>query len=349
MPKYSDYEQGVKSPDEMATGNIQFSEREKSLLQVEPRIDVDSQKWAERSAQIIQNIILLEAEAMGIDPTVEAIVNWMIGRLNNETQSQNEIKSIRSLSSLPADTNPFILKLLYDRHRELFEVEDPNDVFSVCKPILPKLAERGSLSLVDILPNNFSLRNFQTRPTICLSRQNKSQMEQAQQKGQFAGSISFSGDVVNDFIVEQPEAWVLITPFQKLANCGPTIPRQELGFASEKEYAWCTGIPVEAINVILPARLFPRRVPDSVTEGENWKHASREQREIILELYTAQVDIPLPNEYAASLRHNYEQTGELLTPQQKVVLKKDVFTIDEFWNAALLPLREFTVGSKKDY
>jgi len=349
MPKNRAYDQGVKSPGEIATENIRIPEQEKSLLQVEPRTGVDFRKWAERSAQIIQNIIQLEADAMGIDPTVEAIANWMISRLNKETHSQKENESIRSLSSLPANNNPFILKLLYDRHRELFEVENPDDVFSVCEPILPKLAKLGSLSMVSILPNNFSLRNFQTRPTICLSRQNTNQIKLAKKKGEFAGRIGFSGDGVNDFIVEQPEAWVLITPFQKLANCGPTIPRQELGFASEKEYAWCTGIPVEAIDVILPARLFPRRVPDFVTEGENWQRASHEQREKFLERYTRQVNIPMPNEYAASLRYNYEKTGELLSPKQKKILEKDDFTVDKFWNAALLPLREFTMGSKKDY
>lgn len=329
---------------------VVIPEDKRGLLQTEPMEGEDLERWGERASKILGNVIQLEAESVGIKPEPSMVTDWIVEKLDKKTLSKEEIEQIKAYGKLPAGKNPLLLKLLTGRkrHNELFNVNAPEDVFDVCTSTLTQKALADTLRRAEILPSNYDASKEGSQPVLCLSRQTVARLKQAKARGYFGGRISFSADVVNDFIVRESDAWVLVTPFAKLNRVGPYVGREELSFGNEKEYAWYTGVPLGAIDVVLPASLFPDRFPDFLTETENWKKATPEQRARFEANYRRRVHVPMPNEYAASLRHNYETTGQILTEKQKNILKLGKFSVEEFWKAAVLPLREFTVGKMKN-
>jgi hypothetical protein len=232
--------------------------------------------------------------------------------------------------------------------KELYLVDEPSEVFDHCQPLL-KSKVNISLGIRAIFPSEFDEGRMFDHPTIALSRQSVSKIAEARSRGFFAGRIGFSGDGVNEFIVNNDTACVLVTPFLNLSAIGPVIPRAEIGKAGEKEWALCTGVPLEAIEVILPASLFRQRLPDFVVENPKYQALNEMQRASFEEKYRKAVILPQPDEYALSLAYNWEQTGQILTEKQRNMLSNQDYNHDKFWQAAAAPLRRFTLGDLKDH
>lgn len=307
------------------------------------RLDVpsnlDKRNYIERTTQIINTVIEFEAKSVGIEPTEEAITNFLISLVKSPPETILELKKFTSFE------NPFLQKIVYEHREEIAEAKSIEELkYLMQESALEKLSKLNNVPQHYILPtNDFYTKDYlePERPSLLLSVQSSSMVGQAQNNNMFRGRIGFTADGCNSMFKQRKGGYVLIARYSKISSIAPMSRIAEVGFAKdEKEWIAFTGVPYDLIDIVLPVEIFPASIPPK--DESEMEDFTPDQKIKFLKQYEQLLGLKVLDEYAKSLEYTFQETGKYLTDAQINQLEQGNLNAKEFWNNGLKPLIEFS-------